>query len=397
MNKILELRERRAKAWDAAKAFLDTKRGNDGILSAEDTAVYDKMEADVIALGKEVERLERQSAIDAELNAPTSSAITNKPQKQGTEVKTGRASDEYHRDFFAAMRGKPVTNVLSVGVDADGGYLVPTEFERQIVQGLDEANVVRSIAKRINTSAERKVPIAATPSVATWVPENGAIPESSVTFSQKTLDAFKLTNLIKVSVELLADSMFDIEAYLAAEFARAFGVAEEEAFCIGDGDGTPTGIFDPDNGAGIGVTAASGTAVSFDDIISLVYSLKTPYRRNAVFLINDATVAAVRKLKDANGQFLWQPSLIQGEPDRLIGYPLYTSPYVPTIAAGAATIAFGDFSNYWIADRAGRTLQRLNELFAGNGQVGFLAMSRVDAKVILSEGIKLLKQAAPNG
>jgi len=367
------------------------------LLSAEDTGVYDKMEADVIALGKEVERLERQASIDAELNAPTSDAITNKPQKGAPEAKTGRASDEYRRDFFAAMRGKPITNVLSVGVNEDGGYLVPTEFENQIVQGLDEANVVRTIAKRISTAAERKVPIAATPSVATWVPENGAIPESSVTFTQKTLDAFKLTNLIKVSVELLADSMFDIEAYLAAEFARALGVAEEEAFCVGDGDGRPTGIFDPDNGADLGITTSSGTAINFDDVISLVYSLKTPYRRNAVFLMNDSTVAAIRKLKDANGQFLWQPSLMQGQPDRLIGYPLYTSPYVPVIAAGAFTVAFGDFAHYWIADRAGRTLQRLNELYAGNGQVGFLAMQRVDAKVILSEGIKLLKQAGSNG
>jgi len=393
MSKSLELREKRAKAWVAAKAFLDTKRGSDGLLSAEDTAVYDKMEADVIALGKEVERLEKQAAIDAELNAPTSEAITNKPQKQAADTKTGRASDEYHRDFFAAMRGKPITNVLSVGVNEDGGYLVPTEFERQIVQGLDEANVIRTIAKRISTAAERKVPIAATPSVATWVPENGAIPESGVTFSQKTLDAFKLTNLIKVSVELLADSMFDIEAYLAAEFARSMGVAEEEAFCVGDGNGRPTGIFDPDNGADLGVTTVSPTAISFDDVISLVYSLKSPYRRNAVFLTNDSTVAAFRKLKDANGQYLWQPALVQGEPDRLLGYPLYTSPYAPVIAPEACSGAFGDFANYWVADRSGRTLQRLNELFAGNGQVGFLAMSRVDAKVILSEGIKLLQQA----
>lgn len=393
MSKMLELREKRAKAWDAAKAFLDTKRGGDGLLSAEDTAVYEKMEADVVALGGEISRLERQAAIDAELNAPTSEAITNKPQKQTADTKTSRASAEYHRDFFAAMRGKPITNVLSVGVNEDGGYLVPTEFERQIVQGLDEANVVRTIAKRISTAAERKVPIAATPSVATWVPENGAIPESNVTFSQKTLDAFKLTNLIKVSVELLADSMFDIEAYLAAEFARSMGVAEEESFCIGDGDGQPTGIFDPDSGADLGVTTASPTAISFDDVISLVYSLKSPYRRNAVFLTNDSTVAAFRKLKDANGQYLWQPALVQGEPDRLLGYPLYTSPYAPVIAADAFSVAFGDFANYWIADRSGRTLQRLNELYAGNGQVGFLAMSRVDAKVILSEGIKLLKQA----
>jgi len=392
MSKILELREKRAKAWDAAKAFLDTKRTDDGLMSAEDAAVYDRMEADVVALGKEVERLERQSAIDAELNAPTSSPITNAPQT-GSDTKTGRASDEYRRDFVAVLRGRPATNVLSVGVDADGGYLVPTEFENFIVKALDEANVVRSLAKVISTNVERKVPIAATGSTATWVPENGTIPVSDMTFGQKTLDAYKLTDQIKVSVELLADSMFDLESYIAEEFARALGVAEEEAFIVGSGSGQPTGIFHPTDGAHVGATAAGNTAIAFDDIVNLIYSLKSPYRRGAVFLTHDSTVSAMRKLKDANGLYLWQPSLQAGEPDRLFGYPLYTSPFVPTLKAGALTVVFGAFSNYWVADRQGRTLQRLNELYAGNGQVGFLITERLDGKVILAEGIQLLKQA----
>ena len=392
MSKILELREKRAKAWAAAKAYLDTKRGGDGLLTAEDAATYERMEADVVALGREVERLERQTTIDAELNAPTSSPITNAPQT-GADIKTGRASDEYRRDFLNVLRGRPATNVLSVGSDTDGGYLVPTEFERTIVKGLDEANVVRSLAKVISTNVEKKVPVAASGSIATWVPENGTIPASDMKFAQKTLDAYKLTDQIKVSVELLADSMFDLESYIAEEFARALGVAEEEAFIVGTGSGQPTGIFNPTDGANVGVTAAGGTAIAFDDIVNLIYSLKSPYRRGAVFLTHDSTVSAMRKLKDANGQFLWQPSLQAGQPDKLFGYPLHTSPFVPVIKAAALTVAFGDFSNYWVADRQGRTLQRLNELYAGNGQVGFLITERLDGKVILAEGIQLLKQA----
>jgi HK97 family phage major capsid protein len=261
------------------------------------------------------------------------------------------------------------------------------------VKGLDETNVIRLLAKTISTNVERKVPIAATGSTATWVAENGTIPVSDVTFGQKTLDAFKLTDQIKVSTELLQDSMFDLEGYLSEEFARALGVAEEQAFIAGTGLGQPTGIFKATGGADIGTTAAAQAAIAFDDVVSLIYALKSPYRRNAVFLTHDATVSAMRKLKDANGQYLWQPSLQAGQPDKLFGYPLYTSPYVPTLAAGALSLAFGDFSNYWIADRQGRTLQRLNELYAGNGQVGFLITERVDGKVILSEGIQLLKQA----
>ncbi len=394
MNKILELREKRAKAWDAAKAFLDSKRSGDGLLSAEDTAVYDKMEADVMALGKEIERLERQSAIDAELSKATSAPITNNPEKTGGAPKSIRAAAEYRADFLNILRGKaPVNNVLSTSPDTDGGYLVPAEFENRIVAGLEEANVVRSIAKVITTSAERKIPVAATHSTAQWTAENAAYTESNPTFAQKTIDAFKLTDLVKVSVELLQDSMFDLESYIALEFARAFGVAEEEAFCVGTGTGQPTGIF-AENGGTVGVTAGSATAITVDNLVDLIYALKSPYRRNAVFLMKDVTVSALRKLKDVNGAYLWQPSIQAGQPDRLLGYPIYTSPYAPAAEAGSLPIAFGDFSNYWIADRMGRTVQRLNELYAGNGQVGFIAAERVDGKVILAEGIQLLKMAA---
>ena len=396
MSKILELREKRNKIWNTAKEFLDQKRGADGLVPAEAAAEYEKMEADMVALGKEIERLERQTAYDLEMAQPTSAPITNAPAK-APEAKIGRASDEYKADFANVLRGKqPINNVLSTSPDTDGGYLVPVEFERQIVMGLQEANVIRSIAKTITTSAERKIPIAATHTTAKWTAENAAITESTPTFDQKTIDAFKLTDLVKVSIELLQDSMFDLESYIAAEFARAFGVAEEEAFCVGTGTGQPTGIFTAGGGT-VGKTAGHATNITVDDLIDLVYALKSPYRRNAAFLMRDITVSSLRKLKDGNGAYLWQPSVQAGQPDRLLGYPLYTSPYVPAAAANALPIAFGDFSNYWIADRMGRTVQRLNELYAGNGQVGFIATERVDGKVILSEGIQLLKMAGGVG
>lgn len=232
MSKILELREKRNKIWNIAKEFLDQKRGADGLVPAE-AAEYDKMEADMVAFGKEIERLERQQAFDLEMAKPTSAPITNDPTKPAG-AKTGRASDEYKADFGNILRGKaPINNVLSTSPDTDGGYLVPEEFERQIVMGLEESNVIRTIAKTITTSAERKIPVAATHTTAKWTAENAAITESTPTFDQKTIDAFKLTDLVKVSLELLQDSMFDLESYIAAEFARAFGVAEEEAFCVG--------------------------------------------------------------------------------------------------------------------------------------------------------------------
>jgi len=220
MSTILELREKRAKAWDAAKAFLDGKRGESGLLSAEDTAVYEKMETDVAAYGKEIERLERQAAVDAELAKPTSAAITNRPNGVlGGDGKAGRASGEYKNAFWKAIRGKStaeVMNSLNIGTDSEGGYLVPDEFERTLIEALNDANILRGMATVINTSSgERKIPVVASQGTAEWVEEEGVIPESDNTFAAVNLGAHKVATTLKVSDELLNDSAFNLETYIA--------------------------------------------------------------------------------------------------------------------------------------------------------------------------------------
>ncbi|HOW22863.1 MAG TPA: phage major capsid protein [Sedimentibacter sp.] len=402
MNKILELREKRAKAWDATKAFLDTKRGTDGLISAEDEATYNKMEADVIALGKEIDRLEKQAILDAELNAPMANPLTGKPANPKLEGKTGRATDEYRKAFWNAMRTRAgegldptVKNALKIGTDSEGGYLVPDEFERTLVEALEDENIFRRLAKVITTaSGDRKIPVVASKGTASWIDEEGTIPESDDSFGQVSIGAYKLGTMIKVSEELLNDSVFQLEPYISREFARRIGNKEEEAFFIGDGSGKPNGILAATGGAQLGVTTAGATAITLDEVLDLFYSLKAPYRNKSVFIMNDSTVKAIRKLKDGQGQYLWQPSIQAGTPDTILNRPLFTSSYVPAIAAGAKTIAFGDFSYYWVADRQGRVFKRLNELFAVTGQVGFVATQRVDGKLILPEAIKVLQQKA---
>ena len=402
MNKILELREKRAKSWEAAKAFLDTKRGTDGIVSAEDTATYEKMEADVVALGKEIDRLEKQEALDRELSKPLNTPLTGKPIFQGMESKGGRASAEYQKAFWNAMRTRSgegldpvIKNALQIGTDTEGGYLVPDEFERTLIEALDEENIFRKLANVISTSSgDRKIPVVASKGTASWIDEEGAIPESDDSFGQVSIGAYKLGTMIKVSEELLNDGVFNLENYIAREFARRIGNKEEDAFFTGDGSGKPTGILAATGGAQIGVTAASATAISIDEILDLFYSLKSPYRNKSVFVMNDATIKAIRKLKDGQGQYIWQPSLQAGTPDTILNRPVYTSSYVPTIAASAKSIIFGDFGYYWVADRQGRVFKRLNELYAATGQVGFVATQRVDGKLILPEAIKVLQQKA---
>ena len=400
---ILELREKRAKAWEAAKAFLDSHRKENGILSAEDDAAYTKMEQEITDLGKEIARLERQEALDAELNRPVNKPLTGKPGGRADaddgEDKTGRASDDYRKNFWNAMRSKVpmpnVTNALQIGTDSEGGYLVPDEYERTLVEALEEENIFRQMAKVIQTSSgDRKIPVVASKGTASWIDEEGAYPESDDSFGQVSIGAYKLGTMIKVSEELLNDSVFDLQSYISREFARRIGAKEEEAFFTGDGKGKPLGVLAATGGAETGVTAASATAVTADELMDLYYSLKSPYRKKSVWVLNDSTIKAIRKLKDNNGQYLWQPSLTAGAPDMILGRPFKPSAYMPAIAAGAKTIAFGDFSYYWIADRQGRSFKRLNELFAATGQVGFLASQRVDGKMILAEAVKVLVQKA---
>lgn len=406
MSKILEMKEKRAKTWEQAKAFLDAKQNENGMMSAEDAATYDRMEAEVVNLGKEIDRLERQAAIDAEMAKATSAPITNKPsaKMEGAAGKTGRASDEYKSAFWTgAIRNKmsfDVQNTLSIGTDSEGGFLAPDEYERTLVERLEEENFFRSLAHVIRTSSgDRKIPIVTSKGEAAWIDEGEQFPESDDAFGQTSIGAHKLATMIKISDELLNDSVFNIEQYISREFARRIGAKEEEAFFVGDGSGKPIGIFNATGGAETGVTATS-TNITFDDVMDLYYSLRAPYRNKATWILNDSTVKAIRKLKDGNGNYIWQPSVREGEPDRILNRPYKTSIYVPELAAGNRVMAFGDYSHYWIADRQGRSFKRLNELFATTGQVGFLASERVDGKLILSEAVKTLDikgSAKPQG
>jgi len=401
MTTVTDLYTRRAQTWNKAKKFLDERRDSEtGCLNAEDDAAYAKMEAEIEALSGEIARCERAEHLENTLAKATCNPITSAPgsaMDEDSKVKPARASTSYKRAFWDAMRlntsPMEVRNALSEGVDSEGGYLVPDEFERTLVQSLADQNIMRSLAKVIQTtSGDRKIPVVSTHGTATWLDEGKPYNESDEAFTQISLSAFKLGTFLKISEELLNDAAFNVEQYLASEFARRIGAAEEEAFLVGDGKGKPTGIFNPTGGADSGVTTAKPTDISADELIDLHYSLRSPYRARAVWLMNDATVKTVRKLKDANGQYLWQPALTAGTPDMILGRPVYTSVFAPELKAGARTVAFGDLGFYWIADRQGRSFKRLNELFATTGQIGFLASQRLDGKLVLPEAIKVLTQ-----
>ena len=383
---IKELIEKRAKVWETAKNFVETHE-KEGVLSEEDTMTYNKMEKEIEDLTMSIERQQRALDRDHELSKPMNSPITGKPYVPEMDDKkmTGVKSKEYKNAMLSAMRSnfRNVSNILQEGVDGDGGYLVPEEYDKRLIQVLEGENIMRGLATIITTSGLHKINIAATKPAAAWIEEGGALTFGDATFDQINLDAFKLHVAIKVTEELLYDSAFGLENYIITEFGKALANAEEDSFLNGDGKGKPTGIFAETGGGQVVSTLTA--AIKSDDLIDLVYGLKRPYRKNASFIMNDATLASLRKLKDNNGAYIWQPSYKEGEPDRVLGYTVHTSSFAPENA-----IAFGDYSYYNIGDRGSRSFAELRELFAGNGMIGYVAKERVDGKLVLPEAVKIL-------
>lgn len=392
---LKDLITKRATAWEAAKTFLDAHQGENGLMSAEDSETYDRMEKEVTDYTREIERLTRQKEIDDELSKPMASPLTERPGAGAEPEKTGRASDAYRKAALQAMRTgfHQVSDILQEGVDTDGGYLVPEEWDKRLIDVLNEENIMRGLATKLKTAGEHKINIAATKPTAAWIEEGGELQFTDAKFGQKILDAHKLHVAIKITEELLYDNAFNLEAYITTQFGKALANAEEDAFLNGDGTGKPVGLFHETKGGETAITL-TGTKIVSDDVLNLIYKLKRPYRQKASFIMNDQTLADLRKLKDNNGAYLWQPSYQAGEPDRLCGYGIHTSAFAPTVEAGKPVMAFGDYSYYNIGDRGSRSFQPLRELFAGNGMIGYVAKERVDGLLILPEAVQVMKAGA---
>jgi HK97 family phage major capsid protein len=227
---------------------------------------------------------------------------------------------------------------------------------------------------------EMTTAVASTGSAA-WTDDGAAIPESADAFTQFNVKSYKLAALSRIK------ESFDLESYLSREFARRFGRAEEGAFLNGDGVNLPGSILSATGGT-VGVTAADPAKIAYDEVVTLYFSLKAEYRENAVFLMHDETAMLLRTLKDTTGNYLWNASN-----DTIFSKSVVTSSHMPTIAAGAKSIVFGDLSYYWIVERQPLTIKVLSELYARQGQIGFSAFERLDGKLILPEAVKILQQA----
>ena len=389
-----ELKQIRAKAITEMRGILDTADAEGRPLSADETQKYDRIEKDVDGFSKTIDRREKQSAAEKMLaTSPAEARVSSKALSKAERLD----SDEYRNAFDKYMRFGAHSLVgdearaLQEGTDSEGGYLTETVLERVLIKTLQDQNIMRQLCNVISTTSDRNIAVESSTGSATWTAEEAAYTESDPVFAQISLSSYKICTLLKVSEELMQDSVFDMSSYIGTNFANRIAEAEEAAFVAGDGSGKPTGAT---SGASAGVTAASATAITSNEILDLLYSLKRQYRRGASFLMNDSTIKAVRQLKDSNGQYMWQPALSAGDPDTIGGRPVYASYDMPAATTGLVSVLFGDFKmGYMIADRGATSFQRLNELYSANGQVGFRAYRRVDGKVVLSEAIKKLTMA----
>jgi HK97 family phage major capsid protein len=312
--------------------------------------------------------------------------------------------NEAHPAVLARMRAKraPIVGVdasgtkatLAEGTDAQGGYWVPNEYANEIVTPLVNTSYLRRAGARVmrmQGTDSFRVPGITYTSAATIGGEGSAYTQAEPTASEVEFNPYKLKRLAKAAEEMVADSRYDVwSMILAPDFEQSFAEGENSYFTTGTGTGQPQGVV---TGASAGVTAASQTAIAADEIIDLYHALDFKYRDRAVWMMADSTLKAVRKLKDGEGNYLWGPGLNGEVEGRLMGKPVITNNSMAAIATTAKTVLFGDFSYYWIAEWEGLQLQRLNELYAETGHIGFRAFRRVDANVMLSAAIKYLAQA----
>ena len=298
------------------------------------------------------------------------------------------ANPIYAKAYEGFLKHGSACNTLREGSDGEGGYLVPDEFERRVVQALTEKNVLRKLGTVIQTERTMTFPVAKGIGPADWIPEEGVIPVTTGEFDEVKLDAHKVATSIRVSDELLEDSAFDLEGFIIDQFAERIGDAEEEAFLHGDGIAKPLGlIYQMDRE----VTTEKAGTISADDLLDLKHAVPPKYRKDAVFLMHDSTLRELRKLQTGNGQYVWYENLKKNLPLAIFGHRVFTSPSMPSIDSGKLTILFGNFKHFIIGDRKHRRIKRLTEVHAQQGQVAYIMSQRVDAKLLDRNAIAALK------
>ena len=411
MNEMIrKLMEKRANVVAQMRAMLDKAEGENRSLSGEEQGQYDALNKDIENLTKRIKDEERVAALEAE-NASSANGgagnpgTRNQPGQHETRAAPNSGAEYRHSVLRYLVGGLTDERLIrdnapesravlgvNIGTPTAGGYLAPTELERTILDFTAEFSAMRRLASIRSSSSNIEIPYSTGKTTAYHMDEGADFTKSTPSWNKMAMGAHKIGALSVVTHEAMEDMFIDLEGWCRDDFGRAFAALEEEDFIKGDGVKKPTGVL---TSASAGITSASATAITTDELIDMQHALKRQCRAKARWMFNDATVKFLRKLKDTEGRYIWQPSLTAGAPDLVLNKPYEISEHLDTLAANKVVALYGDFSWYRILDRRGLYFQRLSELYAGSGQVGFLAYKRYDGKLLDKEAvIKLTTKAS---
>lgn len=410
MQKLIELREDRNRIVTQMRGILDKAEGEKRNLTAEEQGKYDELFAEQDKRGKAIANEERQMELERSM-AETELRRKEDRGGEGGENRGGfagkRSTEEYRDAFTRFLRdGKSAISVeeyraLQADSPVAGGYLVaPVQFVDTLIKAVDNETFIRAKATkfRVESAAALGAPsLDADPDDADWTAEiKTGNEDGGMSFGARELHPHPLAKRIKISNKLLRSSVLPVDGLAIARLAYKFGITQEKAHLLGSGAGQPLGLFTA-SAQGISTgrdvsTDNTATAITMDGLLNAKYSLKGQYQKTAEWLFHRDGVKMVSKLKDNDGQYLWQPSKREGEPDMLAGRPVNMSEYVPnTFTTGLYVGMFGDFSHYWIADAMDLQIQVLKELYAETNQTGYIGRLESDGMPVLEEAFARIK------
>lgn len=404
-TRLRNLYDQRATAWATSqeiRARLESE-GRDATKDDEDTVAFRAALDDVERIGQEIEDEERSARLDAAMRRPDEGQRSTNP-KAGAGAPEDSGEAAYRDAFLGFVRrgmvdlpaearqvlvrglqtGDPELRALAAGTGSAGGYTVPTEFLSRLQEVRKAYGGIAQHAETITTADGAPLQWATNDDTANKgaiLAENTQVTEQDTTFGTKTLGAYMYTSkMVRVSLQLLQDSQFDIEGFLARKLGERIGRAAAEHFAVGTGTGQPEGLV---TGLTLGVTSAASGAIGYDDFVEIEHSIDPAYRTdNARYIVHDSVIKAVRKLKDSQGRPLWAPAISVGAPSTINGRPYTVDNSLAALAASSKSVIYGDIrAAYLIRQVAGAQTMRLSERYADYLQVAFLGFQRLDAKV----------------
>lgn len=399
-----DLFEKKASLVAEARGIVNAAEQAGKPMSQEDNNRFDALMSEVNSISADIEKRERLAKVEAGLNASTG-VISGRDSGNGNK---GSDTEKRAAAFVKYIAHGPQTlngeefRALAAGSDSTGGaFLAPDQMVNAVIKAIDNESVVYPNASKFTLQGAKSLGapvITANPADSDWTTEVQATSlDTTMATSRRELTPNTLTKMIKVSEKLLKNAV-NAEQIVVDRMSYVLGQTYEKAFVAGSGSSQPLGLFTASaSGVTTGRDMSTGntsTAITFDGLMNAKYSLKGGYLRNAKWIFHRDAVSMIAKIKDTAGQYVWQQSLRDGQPDSLLGMPVLISEYAPnTFTTGLYVGILGDLSYYWIAELPGFGVTRLNELYAGTNEVGFKVHAEIDGAPVLAEAFARVKLA----